>query len=206
MSTLEKYVASSNQDLRAEAVLNTLQNKILKKTNPTEQDVLKQDLKKLKNKGYTDELKAEANMNALQKKTITRAKQDNPEFNTYQKLADRDRADLAFEIQLKTISDNATKKPSDIKSEPMSGVTQAMIEDYQAEQMQPIEIEGQFFKYHPAGADKVVLDPPPVLEPVISERDIRRAKRDLRTRAELVERTKEEISTLTQVMEQDKTQ
>jgi hypothetical protein len=88
----------------------------------------------------------------------------------------------------------------------MSGVTQAMIEDYQAEQMQPIEIEGQFFKYHPAGADKVVLDPPPVLEPVISERDIRRAKRDLRTRAELVERTKEEISTLTQVMEQDKTQ
>ena len=87
MSTLEKYVASSNQDLRAEAVLNTLQNKILRQTNPTKNDVMKQDLKKLKNKGYTDELKADANMNTLQKKINTRAKQDNPEFNTYQKLA-----------------------------------------------------------------------------------------------------------------------
>jgi hypothetical protein len=81
------------------------------KESPKEKEVNIQDLRKLKNKGYTDELKAEASMNALQKKLFTKAKQDNPAFNTYQKLADRDRADLAFEIQLKTISDNATKKP-----------------------------------------------------------------------------------------------
>ena len=62
MSTLQKYVASSNADLRAEAVLNALQNKILKKDKPTEKDIIKQDLKKLKNKEYTDELKAEAGM------------------------------------------------------------------------------------------------------------------------------------------------
>jgi hypothetical protein len=206
MSYLDKYVESSNADLRAEAILNTLQNKLLKQAKPPkEKEVNIQDLRKLKNKGYTDELKAEASMNALQKKLFTKAKQDNPEFNTYQKLADRDRADLAFEIQLKTISDNATKKPSDIKSEPMSGVSQAMIEDYQAEQMQPVEIEGEFFKYHPAGADKVVLDPPPILEPVISERDLRRAKRDLETRATEIERLKQQISIITQTLEQDKT-
>ena len=137
---------------------------------------------------------------------MSKAKRDNPEFNTYQKLADRDRADLAFEIQLKTISDNATKKPSDIKSEPMSGVTQAMIEDYQAEQMQPIEIEGQFFKYHPAGADKVVLDPMPPLEPVISEADVRRAKGIRMNRASEIERLKEEITVLTRLLERDRRQ
>ena len=74
MSTLQKYVESSNQDLRAEAILDTLQNKLLKQAKPTEKDVLKQDLKKLKNKGYTDELKAEAGMNALQKKIFTKTK------------------------------------------------------------------------------------------------------------------------------------
>ena len=40
MSTLQKYVASSNADLRAEAVLNALQNKILKKDKPTEKDII----------------------------------------------------------------------------------------------------------------------------------------------------------------------
>ena len=54
MSTLQKYVESSNQDLRAEAILDTLQNKLLKQSKPTEKDVLKQDLKKLKNKGYME--------------------------------------------------------------------------------------------------------------------------------------------------------
>ena len=39
-----------------------MKNKILKKDKPTEKDMIKQDLKKLKNKEYTDELKAEAGM------------------------------------------------------------------------------------------------------------------------------------------------
>ena len=172
MSTLQKYAESSNADLRAEAVMNTLQNKILKKAKPpTEQEQVIQELKQ-KNKAYTNELKAEANLGAVQKKMISKAKKDNSELNTFQKLADRDRADLAFEIQLKTKSDNATKKPSDIKSEPMTGTTQAMIEDYQDEQMQPIKVGDEYFKYHPAGADQVVLEPPPVLEGVLMPKDI----------------------------------
>ena len=94
MSYLDKYVVSSNADLRAEAILNTLQKKILTQAKPPkEKEVNIQDLRKLKNKGYTDELKAEANLGAMQKKIMSKAKRDNPEFNTYQKLADRDRAD-----------------------------------------------------------------------------------------------------------------
>ena len=89
MSYLDKYVVSSNADLRAEAILNTLQKKILTQAKPPkEKEVNIQDLRKLKNKGYTDELKAEASMNALKKKLFTKAKQDNPAYNTYQKLAD----------------------------------------------------------------------------------------------------------------------
>jgi len=111
MSYVDKYVSSSNADLRAEAVLNTLQNKILTQAKPPkDKDIIKQELKNLKNKGYVDEMKAEANMNALQKKLFTKAKKENPAFNTFQQLADKDRADLAFEIQLKTISDNATNE------------------------------------------------------------------------------------------------
>ena len=205
MSTLQKYAESSSADLRAEAIMNTLQNKILKKAKPkSERDQVIQDLKQ-KNKAYTDELKAEANLGAVQKKMLSKAKRDNPEFNTYQKLADRDRADLAFEIQLKTISDNATKKPSDIKSEPMSAVTQAMIEDYQAEQMQPIKIGDEYFKYHPAGADQVVLEEP-VLEAVISEREKRTANGDKMARAREIEKLKEEITLFIRVLEQSKEQ
>ena len=108
MSTLQKYAESSNADLRAEAVMNTLQNKILKKAKPpSEKEQVIQELKQ-NNKAYSDELKAEANLGAVQKKMISQAKIDNPEFNTYQKLADRDRADLTFETQLKTKTDNAT--------------------------------------------------------------------------------------------------
>ena len=194
MSTLQKYVDSSNADFRAEAIMNTLQNKILKTAKPpTENEQVMQELKQ-KNKAYTNELKAEASMNALQTKLFTKAKRDNPEFNTYQKLADRDRADLAFEIQLKTISDNATKKPSDIKSEPMTGVTQAMIEDYQAEQMQPIKVGDEFFKYHPAGADQVVLDPPPALERVLTPKDISDINTEKMAHATDIEKLKNRIS------------
>ena len=55
MSTLQKYAESSNADLRAEAVMNTLQNKILKKAKPpTENEQVIQELKQ-KNKAFTNE-------------------------------------------------------------------------------------------------------------------------------------------------------
>jgi hypothetical protein len=187
--------------------MNTLQNKILKKAKPpTENEQVKQELKQ-KNKAFTNELKAEASMNALQKKLFTKAKRDNnPEFNTYQKLADRDRADLAFEIQLKTISDNATKKPSDIKTEPMTGVTQAMIEDYQAEQMQPIKIGDEYFKYHPAGADQVVLDPPPALERVLTPKDISDINTEKMAHATDIEKLKNSITVHTLLLQTYRTE
>ena len=74
MSTLQKYAESSNADLRAEAIMNTLQNKILKKAKPsTENEQVIQELKQ-KNKAYTNELKAEANLGAAQKKIMSKAK------------------------------------------------------------------------------------------------------------------------------------
>ena len=148
-------------------------------------------------------MKAEANMNALQKKLFSKAKKENPAFNTFQKLADRDRADLAFEIQLKTISDNATKKPSDIKAEPMTAVTQAMIEDYQAEQMQPIEVEGQFFKYHPAGADTVALNRP-TIERELTADEIVDLKDGIDNAADDIEGFKENISRLNVALEDER--
>ena len=46
MSTLQKYAESSSADLRAEAIMNTLQNKILKKAEPpSERDQVIQDSK-----------------------------------------------------------------------------------------------------------------------------------------------------------------
>ena len=144
MSTLQKYAESSNQDLRAEAIMNTLQNRLLKQTKqPKEQD--------------------------LPSVIPTKKTEEKPAYNTNQYLADKDRNDLAFEIKLKTISDNATKKPSDIKSEPLSNVTQAMVEDYRAEQQQPITIGDKTFKYHPI--DTIDLEKPN-LKPVLSEDEL----------------------------------
>jgi hypothetical protein len=58
MSYLDKYVESYKADLRAEAVLNTLQKKILEQAKPpTEKEQVIQESNKLKNKGYADEKK-----------------------------------------------------------------------------------------------------------------------------------------------------
>jgi hypothetical protein len=143
MSTLQKYAESSNADLRAEAIMDTLQKKILKKPKVKEQDL----------------------------PTIipTRKLEQKPSYNTNQYLADKDRNDMAFEIKLKTISDNATKKVSDNKSEPVSNITKAMIEDYQAEQQQPLIVGDKAFKYHPI--DSVDLEKPN-LKPILSDEEL----------------------------------
>ena len=143
MSTLEKYVASSNADFRAEAVLDTLQKKILRKPKSKEQD--------------------------LPKIIPTKKSEEKPSYNTNQYLVDKDRNDMAFEIKLKAISDNATKKVSDNKSEPVSNITKAMIEDYQAEQQQPLIVGDKAFKYHPI--DSVDLEKPN-LKPILSDEEL----------------------------------
>jgi len=177
MSTLQKYAASSNADFRAEAVLDTLQKKIL--------------------------TKPKVKVNELPKKIPTKKAEQKPPYDSYQKLADRDRADLAFEIQLKTISDNASRKSSDIKAEPMTAVTQAMIEDYQAEQMQPVEIEGQLFKYHPAGADTVALDRP-TIERELTADEISDLKDGISNAAEDIDIFKENVSRLNAALEDER--
>ena len=101
---------------------------------------------------------------------------------------------------MKTISDNATKKPSDYKAVPLSTVTQAMIEDFQAEQMQPIEIDGQYFKYHPAGVENVVLDVP-VLEAEMSDDRIIVLKERIYEAGLDIETHKLEISKLSKALE-----
>jgi len=148
MNYVDKYAATSNADLRAEADLINLQKKIHKESKQKEP--------------------------TLPKSISTKKLEEKPAYDSFQKLADKDRMDMAIELQLKNISDNATKKPSDIKSEPLSNVTQAMIEDFQAEQLQPIEIGGVQYKYHPAGADTLVFDKP-VFGKQFRDKDIKKA-------------------------------
>ena len=148
MNYVDKYATTSNADLRTEAALNDLQNKIHKSAKVKEP--------------------------TLPKFISTKKSEEKPAYDSYQKLADKDRMDMAIELQLKNISDHATKKPSDIKSEPLSNVTRAMIEDFQAEQNQPIEIGGVKYKYHPAGADTLVFDTP-VFGKQFRDKDIKKA-------------------------------
>jgi hypothetical protein len=78
-------------------------------------------------------------------------------------VTNKDIRDLLFDSQLNTIANNASQGNQDYQpTKIVSPVTQEMIEEYKAQELQPIEVGGKKYKYHPS-ALAIDLDPYPPL-------------------------------------------
>ena len=99
--------------------------------------------------------KLERAVNIGQKPIYKRVLEGTPEY-----MAQKMNTDRMLDAQLEKISTNATR---DIKTGPpklVSAVTQEMIDEYKAESLKPLVIDGVSYKYHPvSGIAALALDP-----------------------------------------------
>ena len=99
--------------------------------------------------------KLEKSINIGQKPNYKRVLEGTPEY-----MAQKIQTDRMLDTQLEKISTNATR---DVLSGPpklVSAVTQEMIDEYQAESLKPLVIDGVAYKYHPvSGIAALNLDP-----------------------------------------------
>ena len=99
--------------------------------------------------------KLEKSINIGQKPNYKRVLEGTPEY-----MAQKIQTDRMLDTQLEKISTNATW---DVLSGPpklVRAVTQEMIDEYQAESLKPLVIDGVAYKYHPvSGIAALNLDP-----------------------------------------------
>ena len=91
--------------------------------------------------------KLERAVNIGQKPIYKRVLEGTPEY-----MAQKMNTDRMLDAQLEKISTNATR---DIKTGPpklVSAVTQEMIDEYKAESLKPLVIDGVSYKYHPVSS------------------------------------------------------
>ena len=78
-------------------------------------------------------------------------------------VVNKDLRDILFDSQLNTIANNAIPGNQDYQpTKIVSPVTQEMIDEYKAQELQPIEVAGKKYKYHPSSL-AIDLDPYPPL-------------------------------------------
>jgi len=110
------------------------------------------------------------------------------------KMSDAWRKDIAFQVQNEIISNNAITD-NNAFGEPMkikSHVTQQMIDEYRAEQQNPLILNNKTFVYHPGrlAVELETFTPQPVK---ISYRNIRDVKRGQKVMAKQISDNNKEI-------------
>ena len=102
---------------------------------------------------------------------------DTPIVQSSDYVANKDIRDIIFDRQLNTIADNAIPGTDQQPTKIVSPVTQEMIEEYKAQQLQPIEVGGKQFKYHPSSL-AIDLEPYPAMPNVVFSDDELARKKD----------------------------
>ena len=110
--------------------------------------------------------------------------------DTPNKMSDTWRKDMAFQVQSEIISNN--QHHDDTLGEPLkiqSHVTQQMIDEYRAEQQNPLLLNNKTFVYHPGrlAVELETFTPQPVKIPLINIRDVKRGRQVMVTQITNIE-------------------